>query len=129
MTIAEPSRFWWLRKSRYVSIFLRELSSVFILAYVLVYLLILSGLHGEGTNFVGRLGETPFLALSIVILAFSLYHSLTWFSLLGRAQPIRVGRLVLQGRSALTVNVVILIAASALLATLVYGVRILPGAG
>ena len=129
MMVADPSRFWWLRKFRYISIFLRELSSVFILAYVLFYLQILSWLRSGNTNFLSQLHTGPFLALSFAMLAFSLYHSVTWFSLLGRAQPIKVGGLVLQGRSALVVNLVILIAASLILATLVYGIRIGSGVG
>lgn len=124
MTAARPSKFWWLREPRYISIFLRELSSVFILGYILLYLQILSGLRGGSTNFLSQLGTAPFLALSSVMLAFSLYHSVTWFSLLGRAQPIRVAGLVLQGRWALVVNLVILLAASVILATLVYGINI-----
>ncbi len=128
MTAAAPSKFWWLKKPRYISIFLRELSSVFILAYILLYLQILSGLR-SGANFLPQLGTPPFLALSLVMLAFSLYHSVTWFSLLGRAQPIKVAGLVLKGRRALVVNLVVLAAASVVLATLVYGIKIGVGAG
>ncbi len=128
MTAAAPSKFWWLRKFRYISVFLRELSSVFILGYVLLYLQILSGLRSGATNFLPQLGTAPFLALSFVMLAFSLYHSVTWFSLLGRAQPIRLAGLVLQGRTALIVNLSILAGASVILATLVYGIKIGVGA-
>ncbi len=128
MTVAEPSKFWWLRKFRYIPIFLRELSSVFILAYVLLYLQILSGLRSGSMNLLSQLGTLPLLALSFVILAFSLYHSVTWFLLLARAQPIKVGGLVLHGGPALIVNLVILLAASVILATLVYGIKIGSGA-
>jgi fumarate reductase subunit C len=129
MTVAEAGRFWWLRKFRYISIFLRELSSVFILAYVLLYLWLLPGLRSGSTNSFSQLGTAPFLALSFAMLAFSLYHSITWFSLLGRAQPIKLGGIVLQGRAALFVNLAILAAVSLILATLVYGVNIRLGVG
>lgn len=122
MNIGEPSKFWWLRRLRYIAIFLRELSSVFILAYVLLYLQILSQLRGGRTNLLIQFGTAPFLFLSLVMLAFSLYHSITWFILLPKVQPIRLGNLTLRGGPALLINLILLFFASWLVGFLVFGI-------
>ena len=80
--VKEPSSYWWLRRRKYIAIFLRELSSVFILSYVLLYLLILAQLESGGRGLVSQFATVPFVGLSITLLAFSLYHSVTWFLLL-----------------------------------------------
>ncbi len=67
----------------------------------------------------------PFVALSVTLLAFSLYHSITWFLLLPRIQPMKIGSVVLRGKLALSANLVGLLIASLLIASLVYGVQIL----
>ena len=121
----EPSRYWWLRRRKYIAIFLRELSSVFILAYVLLYLLILSQVETGGRGLVSQFAMVPFVALSVTLLAFSLYHSITWFLLLPRIQPMKIGTVVLSGKLALTANLGGLVVASLLIASLVYGVQIL----
>ena len=125
MSAKEPDRYWWLRRGKYIAIFLRELSSVFILAFVLLYLLILAQLRGGGTGLSSLFAMVPFVGLSITLLAFSLYHSITWFLLLPRIQPMRIGKVVLSGRLALIANLGGLVVASLLIASLVYGVQIL----
>ncbi len=129
MGATEPSRFWWLRRAKYLAIFLRELSSIFILAYVLLYLQILSQLRAGDTSLVSQLGTPPYLVLSSLMVAFSLYHSITWFMLTPKVQPMRLGTFVLREKSAFLLNVLILLAASVLVATLVYGVQIRPSSG
>ena len=125
MNVKEPSRYWWLRRRKYIAIFLRELSSVFILAYVLLYLLILAQLQSGGRGLMTQFATVPFVALSVTLLAFSLYHSITWFLLLPRIQPMRIGTVVLSGKLALTANLGGLVIASLLVASLVYGVQII----
>lgn len=126
MKTGEPSKFWWLRKPKYVAIFLRELSSVFILAYVLFYLQILSQLQSGASSLVSQLTSAPFVVLSVSMLAFSLYHSITWFLLLPKIQPIKLGSFVLSGKIALIVNLSALEFASLLIASLVFGVQVPP---
>jgi len=125
LNVKEPSRYWWLRRRKYFAIFLRELSSVFILAYVLLYLLILTQLQSGGRALMTQFAMVPFVALSVTLLAFSLYHSITWFLLLPRIQPMKIGGVVLRGKLALSANLVGLLIASLLIASLVYGVQIL----
>ena len=125
MNVKKPSRYWWLRKPKYVAIFLRELSSVFILAYVLLYLAILAQLQSGGRGLLNQFAVVPFVALSGTLLAFSLYHSITWFLLLPKIQPMKIGKAVLSGKVALIANLGGLVVASLLVASLVYGVQIL----
>ena len=127
MKAKEASRYWWLMRSKYIAIFLRELSSVFILSYVILYLLILNQLQSGTSDLLGQYAAFPFVAVSISFLAFSLYHSITWFLLLPKIQPLRIGRIVLTGKSAFLVNLGGLLVSSFLVASLVYGVRALPG--
>ena len=124
MNAEEPAKFWWLRRAKYVAIFLRELSSVFILAYVLLYLEILSQVRSGGTGLVAQLATPPFIVLSLTMLLFSLYHSITWFLLLPKIQPIKLGTFVLRGRNAFLVNLGILGVASLVVASLVFGIEV-----
>lgn len=122
MDAAEPSRFWWLRKGKYLAIFLREFSSVFILLYVLLYLQILSEANAGSTELISRLGTIPFIALSIVILAFSVYNSVTWFLLLPKVQPVHLGSLVLGKKPTIFLQLIGFVVSSLLVGWLVYGV-------
>ena len=72
-----------------------------------------------------QFATVPFVALSVTLLAFSLYHSITWFLLLPRIQPMKIGIVVLSGKLALIANLGGLVVASLLIASLVYGVQIL----
>ena len=122
MKEAEPSRFWWLRNIKYITIFLRELTSVFIIIYVLLYLSILSELKVGNTNLVSSLGSPPLLVLGLVILVFTLYHSVTWFMALQRVQPIKIGSLAIPSGFALVLNLVILMVVSLLIILFMFGV-------
>ncbi len=124
MKKVESSRFWWLRKPKYIAIFLRELTAVFIVTYVLLYLSILSGLKAGNVDLVRSLVTPPLVLLSLVILAFTLYHSVTWFMALQRVQPIKLGGFTIPAGLALALNLVILLVASLLVGLLVFGVVI-----
>ncbi len=121
---AEQGRFWWLRKPKYIAIFLRELTSVFMVVYVLLYLSLLSELKEGNTEIVRSLGSPTFLLLGLVILAFSLYHSVTWFIALQRVQPIKLRDFFVPSAFALVVNLIILLIASLLIVLVVF--RVVP---
>jgi fumarate reductase subunit C len=122
MSRAEPSRFWWLKKAKYVAIFLRELTSFFILGYVLLYLGILSQIQQGKGDLLGALATPPFIVLSLTILAFTLYHSVTWLIAIPKVQPVRIGSFLLRGNLAFVVNLGILLFASLIVALLVFGI-------
>jgi fumarate reductase subunit C len=119
---APPDKFWWLRRRKYIAIFLRELSSVFILLYVLLYLWILSGANGEAAIVVRGFGTAPFLVTSLVLLAFSVYNSFTWFFLFSKVTPNKFGPVELKKNQIVVLQVVVFLLLSFLVGYLVYGV-------
>jgi fumarate reductase subunit C len=66
------------------------------------------------------------MALSLVILAFALYHSITWFMLVPKVQPLRVGGLRVVGMWALALNLLLLIIASTLVIALILDPSLIP---
>ena len=87
---------WWLSNRRYFLFMIRELTSVFVALFVLVYLyqvfLLTKGPEVYGL-FQKSLRSGPFIASYVVVLLFSLYHSITWLGLVPKIQIVRLGRL------------------------------------
>lgn len=85
---------WWLKKRRYFLFMMRELSSVFVAAFVLLYayeLFLLSKgpqVHGLFQESLRRPG---FLLFYGVALVFAVYHTVTWFQAASKIQVVRVG--------------------------------------
>ncbi len=86
--------FWWVRRWIHARFILRELTSIFVAGYALVYLLQLRAL-GMGPEAYARFLEFLRSPLSISLhglgLVFVLYHSMTWFKLAPRALALRLG--------------------------------------
>jgi fumarate reductase subunit C len=126
---APPSKFWWLRRPKYVAVLLREASSIFILLYVIIYLQLLNQLERGGTAYLGflkSLGSPPFMAVSLAILAFALYNSITWFLLVPKVQPLRVGGLRIVGMRALAMNLLLLLLISTAVIALILDPSLIP---
>ncbi|MEE8435212.1 MAG: fumarate reductase subunit C [bacterium] len=73
---------WWFRKWNYFLFLLRELSSVFIAIFLVVYLLqIYTMTQGADAyaDFAGQFRAGGWIAFHGVALIFAVYHSLTWF--------------------------------------------------
>jgi fumarate reductase subunit C len=85
---------WWLRRPGYVRFMLRELSSVFIAIFLVVFLVQLHrlsrGLEAYAA-FVATLRSPGWIAFHAVALAFALYHSVTWFNLTAVVQVVHLG--------------------------------------
>jgi fumarate reductase subunit C len=87
------SVYWWLGQWQYLKFILRELSSVFVAAFVVITLFQLRALrHGpEAYARFQHWMQTPLaIALSIISFFFVMLHTITWFNLAPRAMPIRV---------------------------------------
>lgn len=86
---------WWLRRRRYFLFMMRELSSVFVALFLLLYLyeffLLSKGPQVYGL-FQDSLRSAGFLVFYAVVLVFSLYHTCTWFGVLGKIQVVRLGK-------------------------------------
>ena len=85
---------WWLRNTNYFLFMLRELSSVFIMVFLVLFLVELYRLS-QGPKAYGAYLETlrapGWIVFHVVALAFALYHSVTWFKLSGVVQVVRMG--------------------------------------
>jgi fumarate reductase subunit C len=85
---------WWLRHPRYFAFMMRELSSVFIAIFLVVFLVEIYQLS-RGPEayaaFVDKLSSPGWIVFHVVALAFALYHSFTWFNLTAVVQVVRLG--------------------------------------
>ncbi len=86
---------WWLRRRSYFLFMLRELSSVFIWIFLVVFLVQIYQL-AEGqqsyTAFIQRLGSPGWITFHVVALLFALYHTFTWFQSSSVVLQIKIGR-------------------------------------
>lgn len=88
---------WWLRNRRYFGYMMRELSSLFVLVYALLFLgqLLLVGDAAAYASYRAVLQSPLFLGFAALTLGFVLYHAVTWWSLNANVLQVRVrGRLL-----------------------------------
>jgi len=87
------SVWWWLKNPAYTKFVLREVTSVFVAFFAMLYLWQLRAL-AQGPEaygrFLARLKTPPFLTLDAVALLFVLFHTITWFNLTPTAMVVRV---------------------------------------
>lgn len=86
---------WWLRNWHYFFFMLREVSSLFVAVLAVTYLVGIYRLTEGRDSYNAYLDalQTPFWkVLSVVILLFSLYHTVTWFQSAGKVMVLRIGR-------------------------------------
>jgi len=87
------SVWWWLRKRSYARFVLRELTSVFVAFFAVIYLWQLwAVVQGPDAyaRFLARLRTPLFLALDAVAFLFVLFHAVTWFNLTPKAMVVRL---------------------------------------
>lgn len=107
---------WWLSNRRYTAYMLRELTSFFIMVFSLLYIYQLSVLASGDTvaysSYLGLLRNPVMVLFSTIMLAFCLYHSFTWFYLIGKVQPVKIGKRTTTPVMALAVNTILMAAVS-----------------
>lgn len=99
--VREVSRYgWFLRHPRYLRYMAREVTCVFIGLHALILLLLLRRLS-EGREayeaFLHDLSGLAGVALQVVVLAFAVYHSMSWFNVTPKALPVQIGEKFLPG--------------------------------
>jgi len=85
---------WWLRKPSYFLFMLRELSSVFIAIFLIVFLIQIYQLTRGPEAYVAfaqGLSSSGWVIFHLVALAFAIYHSITWFQSTAVVLPLRLG--------------------------------------
>jgi len=95
------SVWWWLQNRSYTAFVLREITSVFVAFFAVVYLwqirAVVQGPEAYG-RFLTRLGTPFFLVLDAVAFLFVLFHAITWFNLTPKAMVLRLrGKRVADG--------------------------------
>ena len=89
-----PRLRWFLRHPRYVRYMAREFSCFFIGAYTLMLVIGLNRL-AQGPEayaaFLEALATPGAIVFHCFALAFSAYHSITWFRLTPKAMPLQLG--------------------------------------
>lgn len=96
----EMSATWWLKSRSYFLFMMRELSSVFIALFVLVYLyefFQLSRGPEAYANLRDSLSRPGAVALYGVAFLFAVYHTVTWFQAASRIQVVRLGAWTMPG--------------------------------
>ncbi len=87
-------RDWWLQRLPYLSFMAREVSSIFVAAYVVVFMVMLSRIS-QGPEayqaFLASLESPLAIFFHVVALAFALIHTLSWFSLTPKAMMLYIG--------------------------------------
>jgi fumarate reductase subunit C len=87
------SVWWWLQNRSYTGFVLRELTSVFVAFFALVYLWQLRALVRGPEAYahaLARLGTPLFLVADAVAFLFVLFHTITWFNLTPKAMVVRL---------------------------------------
>ena len=87
-------RNWFLQRPGYVKFMVRELTAVFVGAYLIFLLVLLGKLAGGPEVFASILSvlKSPLsVVLHLVILLAALFHSFTWFNLTPKALPFFLG--------------------------------------
>ena len=96
----EMSSIWWLKSKRYFLFMLRELSSLFIALFVLVFLyelfVLSKGPEAHGL-LQGSLRAPAAVAFYLVAFLFAVYHTVTWFQAASKIQVVRLGSRTMPG--------------------------------
>ena len=85
---------WWLGRPGYIRFMLREVTSVFVAIFLVVFLVqiyqIAQGPEAYAAM-VAKLRSPGWIIFHVVALIFALYHTITWFQATGVVQVVRVG--------------------------------------
>jgi fumarate reductase subunit C len=90
---ARMSTWWWLKRGNYLIFILRELSSLFVVWFVIFLLLLFSAVSRGYNDYYAFLtwARSPgVFLLNLVSLFFIVFHALTWFNLAPQALVVRL---------------------------------------
>ncbi len=88
------SPMWWLRNRAYFLFMVREWTSVFIAAYLVLFLLLLRKLaigREAYEAYLQFLATPGMLLFHVLALGFALFHAVTWFAILPKVLVVRRG--------------------------------------
>ncbi|MFQ5923680.1 MAG: fumarate reductase subunit C [Anaerolineales bacterium] len=85
---------WWLKRRAYFLFILRELTSVFIAVYLILFLILIYQLslgRQAYETYLGFLATPGMIVFHVAALVAALYHTVTWFGLLPNIIVVRFG--------------------------------------
>lgn len=94
--IREIPNTWWLKNNFYKAYMAREISCIFITIYSVVLLVGFFRLYQGPEAYQGWLEalQSPWsIALAVVTLLSTMYHSISWFKLAPQAMPLQFGKI------------------------------------
>ena len=103
-------RGWWLRNPHYLLFQAREVGGILtaVVGLILLYQVIqLQAGPNAYSAFLTIAFSPPMLALMTVLFAFVLVHAVTWFMLLGKAQPIQFTAKPMSWRKVFAINLIL----------------------
>ncbi len=110
------SIFWWVKRKPYMLFIVRELTSLFVAAYVIILMVKLNALK-QGAEawetLLASLSGPFFVSFHVVILIFVLFHSVTWFKLAPSAMVVKIGKKSVPGSVIIAANFLLWILLSA----------------
>ena len=113
---------WWLERKPYFIYMVREATSIFVAAYVVVLLVMLHR-FSQGPEayaaFLEGLKSPGAIVFHVVALAFALFHTITWFQATPKAVAVWKGEQRLPAPMLIIPNYVVWIIVSAILAWLI----------
>ena len=115
---------WWLKRRVYFLFILRELTSVFIAVYLILFLNLLYQLSlGRQAYeiYLDFLATPGMLVFHVVALVAALYHTITWFGLLPNIIVVRIGENRVSSKLIAGANYVPWIAVSAIIFLILKG--------
>jgi len=119
-------RTWWLQKPAYLLFMLRELSSVFIAIFLIVFLVQIYQLT-KGPDayaaFVQKLSSPGWILFHIATLLFALLHSVTWFQSTAVVMPLKLGEHEMPRKLVFALNIGAWVAVSAVILILFLAFR------
>ena len=104
---------WWLSNSHFTQYMIREWTSFFVAVFSLIYVYELSFFASGARDSALALMRNPgIITINVLALLFTLYHAFTWFYLIGKVQPIKLGKTTSTPWQALLLNIVLLLVIS-----------------
>ena len=115
---------WWLRNPRYLAFQLREAGGAVCALYSLLLLGLLIRLpEGESaySALLDQLRAPPLLYLNVVLFGLVVWHSLSWFMLIGKAQPVPLTRRPLPWKVVFGISILLWLGVSGAVVYVIFG--------
>jgi fumarate reductase subunit C len=114
----QRSNAWFLKRWPYRLFMLRELSAVFLAAYMVLLLVLVTKVHdGKHSvkSFENTLKSPGLLVFTSITLLFALLHSVTWFQAVPKALPLRRGENTVPPRFLIGMHYIVMLVLSAII--------------